>query len=287
MLRWLLRLLTAGSFPIALTLSAAEHTLDVIALKYRTAEEVVPLVQPFVTQRGGRIAGAGNQLIVNALPSDIAEIRKIVSAIDSPPRQLVITVKTEDSSTRARSEAEVSADIGRRNARVIAPESRRSDRGVIIEGRDRDNSIRARALRDESAAVGENMQQLMVLEGNSAFISSGKTVPVQHRTIVDTPHGPQVVDSVQHQSVATGFYVLPRVSGDRVILHIDPKRETLTQHGVDAQRLATQIVTRLGEWVQIGSFSEERSSERSGIVSRDSSASERSSTIWLKVDEAP
>lgn len=279
-----LRFLLAAGLLTALTASA-EKTLEIISLTYRTAEEVLPLIQPLVNQRGGTITGASNQLIVNASRDEIAEIKRIVSAIDSPPRQLVITVRTEDSSTRSRNEAEIAGDVGGRNARVVVPGSR-SDRGVTIHGRSGDDAVSARVFKQESSAVGDNVQQLLVLEGNSAFISSGQSVPVQQRTIINTPQGAQVIDSMQHHEVATGFYVLPRISGDRVTLEINPRRETLSRRGIESQRVTTQVVTRLGEWVQIAGVDDEQASERSGITSRESRSRARSSVVWLKVEEA-
>lgn len=264
--------------------SAAEWVLEVITLTYRNADEVLPLVQPLINQRGGTITGANNQLIVNAAHGDVGEIKRIISAIDSPPRQLVITVRTEDSTTRSRSGAEIAGNVGGRNARVIVPGSG-DDSGVTIGGRKGDDSVRARVFNQESSTGGSNLQQLLVLEGNSAFISSGRSVPVQERTIIHTPKGAQIVDSVQHHETATGFYVLPRVSGDRVTLDISPRREALSGREIESQRIATQITTRLGEWVQIAGADEERASGRSGIASRESRSAEQSSTVWLKVEE--
>ena len=78
---------------VCLPLQAAT---EVIPLNYRTAEDVMPVVQS-VLGGEGKVTAYGNQLIVNASPTKIQELRDLLSQLDTQPRRLLITVDTSDS----------------------------------------------------------------------------------------------------------------------------------------------------------------------------------------------
>ncbi|MCG6945115.1 MAG: hypothetical protein LJE87_07185, partial [Deltaproteobacteria bacterium] len=81
-------------------------TVEVITLKYRTAEEVIPILRPFVSSEG-TISGMRDQLIVRTNPSNLSQIKKILVRIDTRPRQLMITVR--QNVTRKQLEREMAA----------------------------------------------------------------------------------------------------------------------------------------------------------------------------------
>ena len=70
--------------------------MEVIPLKHRTAEEVVPILQPFVAE-GGAISGMRNQVILSTTPSNLAEIKKILNSIDGELRRLMVSVRQDES----------------------------------------------------------------------------------------------------------------------------------------------------------------------------------------------
>ncbi|MGH8727727.1 MAG: secretin N-terminal domain-containing protein [Burkholderiales bacterium] len=260
---------------------AAEQVIEVIELKYRPAEEVLPLVRSFINERGGTITGARNQLIVRTSPENLEEIKRILAAVDKAPKRLLITVKNNASEEKSRSEAEIAADIGG-DARVIAPGSR--DRsGVTIGGRDGDDSVRVRAQQRQAATRDASGQRIEVLEGYEAFISVGRSAPFAERTVITGPHGAQVIESTQYRDFSSGFYVLPRVTGDSVNLAISQRRESFG----DAQRAQTSVTAKLGEWVEIAGVSQDRSTERSRIASRERTSRASDGSVWIKVEELP
>ena len=69
-------LLAALLLALSLPLQAAT---EVIPLNYRTAEDVMPVVQS-VLGNEGRVSAYGNQLIVNAEPAKIQELRKVLAS---------------------------------------------------------------------------------------------------------------------------------------------------------------------------------------------------------------
>lgn len=67
------------------------------------------------------------------------------------------------------------------------------------------------------------------------IVRVGQSVPVHERqvrrVVINGQVVEQVVDATQYRDVTTGFYVLPRLSGDRVTLDVSPQRETLSEAG--------------------------------------------------------
>ncbi|MBI2312438.1 MAG: hypothetical protein HYU77_08050 [Betaproteobacteria bacterium] len=269
-------------------LAAADPTvLEVVPLKYRTAQEVIPLVQPFL-DREGAVTGMQGQLIIRTTPANLAQIKQLLATIDTLPRRLRIIVRQDADRTEDALTGEISADVsGGNKARVIVPGSGDS-RGLTVEGRRSDDVVRGRVLETQGRESERNTQEIQVLEGNQAFIRIGQSVPVQQRTVVQTPYGTRVVESTQFRDLSTGFYVLPRVNGERVILEISPQRETPGAQGpgsVNVQRLATTASGRLGEWIDLGGIVQDRTDQSSAIGSRTTGTAADRRRILVKVEE--
>src|SRR4030066_117723 len=63
----------------------AQGTLEVIPLRHRTVEQVLPVLRPLL-EPGGAMSGQSYQLIVRTSPGNLAEIRAALQAIDHPAR---------------------------------------------------------------------------------------------------------------------------------------------------------------------------------------------------------
>lgn len=214
----------------------AQNSMEVIPLRHRTLEQVLPVLRPLL-EPGGVLTGRANQLIVRTSAQNLAQIREALAAIDTPLRRLLISVRFTGAS-----------DF--RDREIAA-------RGTLRRG---DSRIELRARGAEAVADERVDQRVQVLEGGRAFIALGRTRPLG--------------DAQEIQDMATGFTVVPRVSGRRVLLEIDPQRERpgVIPGSVDSQRLATTVSTGLGQWVELGGV------RSSGTVS------ERGG-VWIKVEE--
>lgn len=72
-----------------ISITAQSAPVEVITLQYKRAEEVIPVIQPFLS-KGGSVSGMGNQLILRT--TNLRDIRKILDSIDRAPRNLRVTV---------------------------------------------------------------------------------------------------------------------------------------------------------------------------------------------------
>ena len=280
------RIFTALFFCLSFPLHAEQLELEVITLKYRTAQDVLPIVQPFVNQAGGTVTGTQNRLIVRTTRANLDEVRRILAGIDTLPRRLLVTVKQDAGLSAIQRSAELSGNATVGKAQIVVPPTGRNGRGLVVERQQSGNSVRAQVQGSESRGNENNIQQLQVLEGNEAFIQVGQSVSVPQQTIIQTPQGTQVVQNTQYRDVATGFYVKPRVSGEQVMLEVSPQRERIGPDGsVDTQRVATTVSGRLGEWMELGGIDQSRMQQNSGIASRDSERNSDQRKIYIKVEE--
>ena len=277
----------------AVGIATAQSTVvEVIPLRYRTAQEMIPIIQP-ILPRDGSVSGFQGQLIVRTTPANLEEIRRILVSLDTAPRQLVITVRQDADMSSERSAGQISGSVGGDRGRVTVPGSRdtRGGTAVLREGDDR---LRVHVIEGRANESDSNTQSVRVMEGREAFVSVGQSIPVRgrevRRTLVGGKVVEQVVDSTQYRDIATGFYVLPRVSGDRVTLDISPQRESLSRQvpgGVSVQGMVTTVSGRLGEWIEIGGIGQDASGQQTVLLGRSASATRDSRRVQVKVDEAP
>ena len=270
---------------------AQSTVLEVIPLRYRAALEVIPVIQPMLA-REGSVSGFQGQLVVRTTPANLEEIKRILASIDIPPRQLVITVRQDADIDRSASSAEVSGSVGSERARAAIPRSRREPRGGSVVLRDGDDRLRAEVHESDSSTSERNVQTVRVMEGREAFVRVGQSIPVRERQVRRQVIGGQVVEQIvggtQYRDVTTGFYVLPRLSGDRVTLDISPQRESLSRQvpgGVNVQNVVTTVSGRLGEWMEIGGIVQDARGQQSVLLGRSVSSGRDSGRVVVKVDE--
>lgn len=249
-------------------LAWAQQSMEILQLRSKSAEQVLPALLPLV-EPGGTLTGMNDQLFLRASPRNRADIKRALEALDRPARQLVIQVSTqrqgEDSSRGGNVSGQVV--IGTRprvdaDARVWDTKSARSDRGA---------------------------QMVRAQEGSAAFIQIGQSVPVPMRQVIVGPGGAIVSQTTVYQDLGRGFYALPRVNGDRVTLDISQHAEGVGQYGpgsVHTQRLSTTVSGRLGEWIELGGSGQQGSNHESGTTSLSTSEVRDRRSIWLKVEEA-
>jgi type II secretory pathway component GspD/PulD (secretin) len=244
--------------------AAQAQSLEIIALKSRPADQVLPVIQPLLAP-GGTASGSGFQLFVRTTPANLAQIRQVVASLDRAARQLVIYVKQDAAGQGSRSDL---------NAGIILSPGNSSVRGSI-EG----SSVSSRD------AVA---QQLRTQEGVPAYISAGTSEPLVARSVTRTVNGVVVQESVVQRDINSGFYVTPRVNGDTVFLDIGTQRDTpgtLGPGSADTNRIASTVSGKLGAWIELGGASTAQSAQSRGALSRSSSADASARSTYVRVEE--
>jgi hypothetical protein len=254
---------------------AFPQQLEIIPLKHRTVDQVLPVLHPLLDP-GGTLSGMQDQLFVRTNPRNLAELKRVLESIDTVPRRLIISVRHDAVSASERRGGEVTGTIGGGRA-VISNQPGGARAG---------NGISARVFDSRSAGDDSLVQQIQVLEGSAALIQAGQAVPVAGRTVTRVPGGTVVTDSVSFRDVTSGFEVVPRVVGDRVVLEISPRRDSQGAGGsVNIQRIYSTVSGRLGEWFELGGIAGDESRQRSGLLSGAGESRSDNRRVWIKVEE--
>jgi hypothetical protein len=229
----------------------AQDSLEILSLRYRTAEQVLPALQPLV-EPGGTLTGQGNQLIVRTSPANLAELRRALEAIDRPARRLQISVRFDDT-------------LGASD-RALGASGRIGSGGANVELRARGSS---------TTAEGRVDQRLQVLEGSHATIYLGESRPVRERRYIQTPTGVIAQEVTVVQDSRMGFEIVPRLSGASVQVDIAGAHGYTTASGP------------LGEWFELGAVAQSGSRDDRGIGSSASRSMSETRRAWIKVDPLP
>jgi hypothetical protein len=274
--------------------------MEIFQLRYRTADQLVPLIRPLVPPPG-TVSGIQNQLIVRSTPQNLAEIRTVLDRVDTLPRRLLITVRQDTDLTGERDAvsagARVSGPIGDsgRGSVVIGGAGVAGGRpagqasvGIPPSGGGVAGRVEAEVISSRRAEADRNTHQIQVLEGQPAWIQAGQTVPVPVRQQVSGPWGTRLVDTIEYREISTGFQVLARVTGDQVVLEILPQQQSASSTvpgGVNAQQLATTASGRLGEWIDLGGATRTIEGRESVLLGRASQVGTELRRVLVRVEE--
>ncbi len=239
----------SAGFVLLFAFASAHADVEIITLRHRTPDAVIPVLRPLL-EKNGSISAANDKLVIRSSRANISELRKLVASLDVAPRRLVIHV---------RQDAGAGADERGTSARVF---DSRSASQVRVE------------------------QRIQTLEGTAAIIQVGLSIPVTTRTVTQGPGGAIVSDSVTYRDVTTGFEVVPRIAGDRVVLDISPRRDTpAAGTAINVQHLASTASGRLGDWFELGRSGPAESRRSEGSVAGTSALRQDVRRVWVKVEE--
>ncbi len=252
---------------VPLALPAAGPELEVVTLRHRPAESVLPALQPLAAPDAS-VSGSADKLFLRGPPARVAELKRVIAELDRAPRRLQITVRQDIDA----------AAFGRERA---------------LAGRYRSGEGAAASLRSlhtHTGATEHGEQRLQVLDGEAAYIASGSAIPLADRTVTYAPGHALVHDSIRYRDVTRGFYVVPRVHGERVTLAIHPHHERLAPGNggeIAIGAAATTVSARLGEWVEIGAVDEDHRSADETLAAHTRRGERALRALWVRVDELP
>ncbi|MDX1553179.1 MAG: secretin [Marinobacter sp.] len=225
-------------------------------MSQRSAEDVARQIRELYPDGQVSITARGQQMVVRGEPSVLDEIGMLVETMDVAPVQMRITVRSRNN---------VDSKSG----------------GVGVSGNN--NRVNVQAERKVTTTRRHQERTLVVQDGQSAHITSGqvRTVPVAIR---GGRNPAAFLDQVETRS---GFLVSPQVISDQSIeLNIvsfeeDPEGDL---PGYETEALMTIRRVEPGEWIELGSTSERRVGEQSGITYQTGGNSQQNQTFEVRVE---
>ncbi|WP_455926206.1 secretin N-terminal domain-containing protein [Pseudomonas putida] len=231
---------------------SASAATEIVPLNNRTSDDLLPVAQNFLG-RDGKVSAYGNQLIVNADPDKIQQLRALITQLDVAARRLLISVDTSDSNNGDNGGYTVNGN----NTRVITYSTTNRTGGI---------------------------QQVQATEGSPALIQVGQSVPFTSAQS-DSYGGLQT--QTQYKNVTQGFYVTASVTGETVHLNISTNNDRISQERqdvVNVQSTDTQVSGRLGEWITLAGTNEQTQLNQRGFTRNWSTQGRSDMTLRVKVD---
>jgi len=255
LLIFLLSLLSAN-------VTAGGVSTAIIDLNNRSAEELIPLIKPHLPNIS--LSGRGFQLIARGSTDDLHNLKTILEQLDKRVQRLRISVDF----------------TGGKYA---------SDQGISASGaiNNRDTHVTVKSYGTRNRDDGAQVQNIMTMDGQPSFITSGVAVPVGRSLNYPNDHSSGQNSQIQYRDVITGMHVLPQLSGDQVTLYVSTVRggQSKQHYKVFTRQVAETVVRgQLGEWILIGGVSQTNRSEGSGTTYSTRSRGEQFGTVRIRVD---
>jgi len=241
--------------------SLSAHTIQ---LNYRQAEDVMPLIRPFLHPQGV-MTGQGYKILVKTSETNYRDLLQFVAEIDVSLRQLRVSVT-------------IDSELAMRENLAMHGTATQTGEDKILENLSSKQYSTGR--RDKSALT----QQVQVLEGKWANISTGESVPIGQRT--RNPDG-TITESINYKSVNSGFQVLPRISGEQLSLFIRPQLDTQHREGggrIQTRSAETTLTGKLNQWILIGGASQAAASQPGSGVYSTKRRKQLHNQIFVKVE---
>ncbi|MGB5831369.1 MAG: hypothetical protein WBG92_05190 [Thiohalocapsa sp.] len=250
-------------------IGSADYPLTIIDLQHRLPEEVVPLLQPLAGS-DGVVTGANASLFVRASPQRLSDIRTALERLDSPARNLLVEVRSRSTAKH------------RGGSAAITVNEAIGSQGRVRIGGGQQTGIRAGA--DHETGSRDLLQQVRVMDGGQAFISVGSERPIGYRELFIGPDGQYSRQGTDYVSAESGFYVRPRISGDRVIIDVTSRGASFGRGGdIMTGAVETQLTGLLGEWIPFGGSRSSAERQENGLGSRSNMAGSENSDLELRV----
>ena len=254
----------------------------VIDLQHRGAAEMADTIRPML-QADENVSVIGTQLILSASPQRLEMLNALVNRLDTVVHQFRISVRTGEQMAEAQQQIGVSGRGAGDHAALSIPPAA-GDRPTV-EVRDGQNVARISA-ESRSMRGTENVSQVLtVMEGYPAQIGVGESRPLPSYSVVQQGNRITEVRSQDYVAANSGFSVVARMQGDRVVLRIRPQSADFNARGgINTAGADTSVSVMPGQWFQLGGMAQEQNTTGRAILARQQGNSLSQSAIWLRVD---
>ncbi len=245
----------------------------VIQVRYRQAEELVPVVKSMLSTDGTvTVSRRVNSLVIVDTPQAIQRVQDFLDRFDRPIEQVRIHVRFHTRKADRQSGVSARGRISNDNVSVATGGKRKDGLDIAVENGDR------RFKSDSKFFV-------VAMSGSPVFIRAGKEIPYTHGSAFFRRYAPGG-ETVTWHTVESGFEVTATIVGDKAHLKIVPRiayddRQDAVIRFFGAR---TELTTPLGSWVEIGGAEDQQNEVIREIFSRGSSSGKIFSSMSLLVE---
>ncbi|MCU1753182.1 secretin N-terminal domain-containing protein [Pseudomonas sp. 6D_7.1_Bac1] len=260
---------------------------EVVQLNNRTSADLLPVAQNFIG-RDGKVSAYGNQLIVNAEPDKIDELKALIAQLDTAPKRLLITVDTNENNQQNNADQQtqvITYSTDSREGGIQQVQTNEGTPALIQVGQ----SVPLTSTQTDAYASLPNQTNTSGSPQNRTSTSGSAQSPT------NTSASPQnlpnnyahLQSQTQYRNVTQGFYVTASVTGDIVHLSISTNRDRMSQDRpdvVNVQSTDTTVSGRLGEWITLAGVNRQTQADKQRLTRSYSTQGRDDMTLRVKVD---
>ena len=259
-------------------------SVSVVQLQHRPAAEVVPVIAPMLGPNDA-ISGEGFRIFVRASAEGQQRVRSLVERLDTPARVLQVSVFQGSEHVLRELALRANVQIQRGDTTIDVGSGNEADGGGRIIYSTSGGSASVDAVATQRNLRDYPIHRVRVTEGKEAYIETGERIPYFVGAAMRGRRA--LAGGVQYENVVTGFYALPRIRGDNVVLEVSPFKNSRSDTGrgsVETQSATTTVTGRAGEWLFIGGVSEQAERTESAVASTYATQGSRNTGIWIKAE---
>ncbi len=270
---------------LLLSSAVQADSLSVIQLEHRPAEEVIPVIAPMLGPDDA-ISGQGFQLFLQASPRTLARVRDMLEVVDVEAQVLQVSVfqGSERDIGELGIDARIRIEGDDASVEVGSGQQDDADADGRVSYSTSNGSASVNAFSTRQSLRQHPVHQVRVTEGTEAYIETGERIPYFYGAW----RGRRGIGgSVEYEDAVTGFYVVPRIRGDNVILEINPYKSTRGNtdgDNRDTQSAGTTVTGQIGQWILVGGIVEQREQSQSTTGTTLSTAGGSNDGIWVRAD---
>lgn len=257
--------------------AAYADTIHHFDLKTRTADEIIPILEPLLRQNES-ISGKGFLLFIQTSSQRATELKQLIESIDQRGKTLRISVTSDETLVAHENNIQGSVQVNSGDARVIVGQAKRNqDANITINGN--------YATRNTE---NNKTQFINLEEGASAFVAKETLRFFPVSTFISNGRGISEIQSSQANVRSDGFYVEARTIDEQyatINIQSFASGNTNNQQFENEQLSAnTTLRASIGQWIELGGIGESTATTSSGILSRTRRNEDRFNRIFLKVE---
>ena len=272
-----------GVFP-----EQASAEMRLFELQHRPVGELAEMVRSLLGEEA-RVATDRNTLVVNASPSALDEVARLVDSYDRSKQMLRVTIEQGKTLSGHERGVSTSGRLQNDDSRiVIGPSGKKSPEGgstIIVDSGQ--NRLKLRGTDSRYRESRQVSQFVSVLEGEPALVSVGRAVPFTSQMLTYWRQHPGFIATTSYENVDTGFEVLPTLYNGMVEIEVRPFMASLDRDNpqqIVFHELVTKVNVPVGAWYELGGHMQAQDDLSREILGAGRGSAQNGSSVRVKVE---
>jgi type II secretory pathway component GspD/PulD (secretin) len=276
-------LFTWGVFP-----EQASAEMRLFELQHRPVGELAEMVRSLLGEEA-RVTSYRNTLVVNASPSALDEVTRLVASYDLSKQMLRVTIEQGKTFSGHERGISTSGRLQNDDSRIVlGPSGNKSpeDGSTIIVDSGR-NRLKVRSTDSLFRENRQVSQFVSVLEGEPALVSVGRAVPFTSQMLTYCRQHPGFIATISYENVDTGFEVLSTLYNGIVEMEVRPFMSFLDPDNpqqIVFHELGTKVNVPVGAWYELGGHVQAQDGLSREILGAGRGGAQNGSSVRVKVE---